>query len=370
MEETQRRSLDPRANLFRAARFPSDEPGLYFVEIEVIAEAQLVGAIRFGNINFQPWDFSDRSPGEKRLMYLRLPSRVFGGDGANITEEHYQSFHTGLSPAEEFVTLTSLALRRRLHVGAQVKSGDSPSRHERRFRPYPELTEGENVSIAVGLLEDVELLPSKIQRAFLLATRFYHQGLMLSDRDPELAYLQHVSALEILSARKKLHLQPEEVIDKGAYELLQQIDNSAVREKLTKYLHKREGIKAAVIKLAREYVQDDFFVKHPEEPDLWINSNNIESLIKNVYNARSDLLHSGIPLPDDVLTRSSAREELSFGIPLRHGWRDEDSKDALDPNVNSDRIPNLAAFERLTRHILLNFARQNADRQKFSGQNS
>ncbi len=359
---------DRRINLFRIAGLRQNSPRTYFTEHEVIAECHFSGIAQFKNIEFRPWSSDDGiEPGDRRLYFLRFPGRIWGAGGPDILEDMEHGFHSGISDREEFVVLASVFLRRRLMLGATTKTGESPMRQERQTKIYQELTEkGPNLTLLPKFLQKVERLEHDDQHAFLLSSRYYHLGLSLSDQDPELAYLSHVSALEVLAHGLKTELDPEEVIDPELFDAVRSIPDGEVRQKTIVLLAETGKAGAFFRRLITSLTADSFFRTDLVHWKGVINRDNLDCVAKNIYQVRSKALHQGEPFPDRLIgNRTSELEEFPIGILQHQGKGKPLGKDMQgDPCKNPKRIPNLPAFERLTNHILLQFVETRTKKRK------
>lgn len=353
-----RRPTDPRIQVLRSAEIRKTLKSAFFTEHEVEIECHLPGVARYKSIELRPWSFDEFGPGDRRLLCLRFPGRMSGGKGGlDILEDMKHGFDSGLNDHEEFVVLASVFLRRRLKIGATTRMNDSPFRHDPRASIYAELKEdGKNLTLLPRFFTKVSKLQARDQHALLLASRFYHQGMALSDRDHELAYLAHVSAVEVLAHRMKLSHDPSEAIIETVWEAVQTIPDESARKLTVASLAETGRSTAWFVKLITTLTDDSFFRKDLPIPFTAITRDNLKAVASNVYRARSNALHMGQPFPSDLIWRTENREELGIGIPGRRGREIKGNYANLaDPKKNKDRIPNLPAFERLVNHLLMRF---------------
>lgn len=328
--------------------------GFYTTEHEVYAECDIVGSAQIGSIVLRSWEIREFSRGESRLLHLTFPNRQLGYlEGLeNPIDEMRHGFDSGLTPAEEFVSLASLFLRRRLRVGATVKVGGQPNYMKRKHKPYSQLVDrSENLQPLPEFFEKVALLCEEDQQSLILAARFYCQGLRMTTEDPELAYISHLCSLEALVNRFKVSLNHTDCIAPEILAGLLTIPDEGIREKTIKSLARVGRVAYVVRRMVETLVDDSFFIQN-SDPNYWITRDNLPRLMRNIYSARSKTLHEGKPFPEDVMMSTFEGEELPFGISVRRGIM---ASYEADPFKNPNRIPLLHAFERLVNHILRRF---------------
>ena len=298
------------------------------VEYEVTTDSAAFRSYATGDYLFSTWERPERKPGIYRKLLLRILAKtVVSAAEVGAAEPTRKGFYHGGGIAEELIALAALFLRARFKLGPVLRIHDAPiyiSREEkildrdiiRDSVPLDEL--GDWFKLAQGLKDEWHL-------DFITAARFYQRGLLFIDTNPEIAYLDLISAIETLSGSNGFGKR-----------------------------RKRGLVKARFVKFIINNTTDDFWdpkrIDTHLPPVLYVEKNDLKEYLKRVYRIRSDYLHDGIPFPPFIYEPPYKNAELPLGDKT---WTTEKLW------TKADFIPLPHFFERLVRHVLINFLRDN-----------
>lgn len=185
--------------------------------------------------------------------------------------------------------------------------------------------------------------------AFFTAARFYRRSLMTFDVDPESAYLNLITAGEIVAS---FHEIPEaKILDSEACTVLEQITkemNNGAR--LANFLRGRlRGIKRRFVFSLSNMVDESFFDRREAEWELGsFKKEDFSKRIGAAYDLRSRFVHSGYPFGSWIKLHMD-RSEVPVGEPI---VPDREMAKALG------KAPLFNGLERVIRYALLHFAAQ------------
>lgn len=319
-------------------------------EYEVICDSHIVGELRYGPYYFTIWEFDRKEAGEERLLCLRIREAVLP-EGQELWRSATKTglYHGGGIPAE-LVALACVFLRRTLRLGRLVRMDDSPRMFSQTFGGTPHYLErGEaNLGQMGDWLNLVECLKPELHEPFILAARLYQQALELLGSKADLAYLNLVSAIEVLAQDFEITKPSVEEFDPTLGRLLAQVADEGLRQQLASSFLKRERfIQRRFVSFVLAHISADFWTE-PGRPTLGlISPEGLPGLLKKVYEQRSRTLHSGEPFPPAI---TSVEEELPVGLSMSIGERKWD---------RPDFIPCIPFFERLVNHVLKHFVLKN-----------
>ena len=319
------------------------------VEYEVITDTRIAGELHYKSCRFSMWDFDDFKPGEKRSLCLRLPLKSYTidelHDQANISEK--AGNYNGLTAADEIVSLASLFLRCRLELGESIRSNDTP----RRYKNKPSIqidihlvTEKErNLNYLGEFFDKVYKLDPKLQQRFILAVKMYHQAILIIEKHPDLAYLNLISAIEVLCQDHTVEIPTLSEINNKLEELINKIDDLELCNNIKNTILKREHfIKRKFVRFICDNIEDFFEnCHHPKNGK--VKKEDIELLLKKIYDQRSKTLHTGEPFPPFALSAPLFGSEIDFSYSMSIGekkWERE------------DYIPHVHFFEKLVNHVI------------------
>jgi hypothetical protein len=195
-------------------------------------------------------------------------------------------------------------------------------------------------------------LNEKWHLKFILATKLYHQALLVIEKQPDLAYLNLVSAIEVLANEMQIEKSIDDLNDMELKNQIDKIEDQELKQNIINALLNREQfIKKKFTSFIVNHIGDEFWQE--EQPQAAkIGKGEIESVLSNIYIQRSRTLHDGEPFPPYIF------EGALFGnvtdIPPFESMRVGEKK--WD---NKGYIPYFHFFERLVRHVLVNFIKMN-----------
>jgi hypothetical protein len=169
----------------------------HITEYEVIADTHIVGDFTYGPYYFTIWEFSTKHEGEERKLRLRIRERAFSNDYQPWKSAERSGFYHGGGTADELVALASLFLRRRFQLGSIVRMDDSPRllSIKQGWIDRPLVAGQSNLEELPEWLKLVEGLDSSYHQRFILAVRLYHRALLMIEEQPDMAYLNLISAI-------------------------------------------------------------------------------------------------------------------------------------------------------------------------------
>ena len=237
------------------------------IEYEVSTDGETIGEIRFGPYFFTIWEFARKRDGQPRKLLLRV-REVRLGERPQASKKGY--YHGG-DLADEVAALSSLFLRRRFQVSALVRRDEQPLLIARE-RDDDDLIDRALVSGTRNLehlgpwFEHIARFEPKLHLALMLAVRMYHRGILQIEDAPDLAYLNFVSAIEVLCQRHPIPPVALEEVDAGLATAVAQIADDKVRAAVTKRLIDRERF------IAKRFVQ---FILDHVDAGFWNDPNRI-----------------------------------------------------------------------------------------------
>lgn len=210
-------------------------------------------------------------------------------------------------------------------------------------RPVPlDLREVRRIAPILGAPRDDHRVAS-----FLSAARFYRRALLSIENDAEGAYLNLITAGEIIS---NFHApSEEEALDEEARTALARIANEMEDgDRLATFLRGRlRGIKRRFVGAITSMVDDSFFDRWEAE-NQWgsFKKEGFPGRIAAAYDLRSRFVHSGYPFGHWINLRMS-EYEVQLGEPM---VADREMAKILA------KAPLFSGLERVTRYVLLTMA--------------
>lgn len=343
---------------------------IHSYEFEVTSDANYVGELTHGPYYFRIWDMPPQRPGESRLLCLR------------ITQE------AELPPvlptvAKEFVSLASLFLRKRLVLGPMTRWDDKPSRHRLDFKSPNHYVDidivcGETETIAgntnLGELSAWLPLVDNLEKAtrdkFTLAARFYQQAVEMIEAVTDMAYLNLISAIETLCGDTDIGMIKLAEVDNALANAIVRVNPLDLQREIEERIMKRERfIKRRFVEFIKQHIDDSFWTyQRRPQPHARIKPDDLDRLLKNVYDQRSRTLHTGEPFPEYIYMSQQLTdishleynkaykigrtymEEIPFGNTIMIGSRSWTAE---------EYIPHPHFFERLVNHVLKNYLKTN-----------
>lgn len=325
------------------------------LEYEIIADANITADLDYGPYYFCMWDFAEEKSivfrnGDKRKLCLRITFGLFGSDWNSASESGYS--HGG-GIADELVALSSLFLRRRLKLGPIVRRNDRPM-----YLPKStgwidkQVVEGHSsLRDLSDWLKLVEGLDTKYHLKFILSARLYHRALLLVEEEPDFAYLNLVSAIEVLCGDTDIGKVTLQDLNTKLSGLVRSIDDESLKiEVEAEILKNNRFIKRKFVKFILDNLDENFW-DEGERPKIGkIESTDLELLLGRIYDQRSKTLHEGDPFSPSVCHPPILGEEIDISLGEFQGDRIWKLKKF---------IPSVQFFERLVNHVLKTFLKRN-----------
>ena len=289
----------------------------------------------------------------------------------------------GIFPSEiasEFAAFLSVVTRRRIFIGMQTRVDGLPieqkahiyeKSHHQEAQPLKEI----NPSEIYILLENLRKLERRIRDAFILALRLYHTATQMLYTEPEFAYLFLVTCLETISSVVNRDYEPDDKFKyleskfggwKNWAAALSYVDLEGFADLL---LRNEKYTLRKLSKFVQENVPDNFFSEIKDDAKLdfgtrseigtpsvstlqsWekIEKKDLQTVLRNIYKARSKLVHEGIRLPSSIVLGHFRMVPVEATIELFNSQ-----------TVQGDtrlEVPPLLTFERLVGYTLVNYLR-------------
>jgi len=192
-------------------------------------------------------------------------------------------------------------------------------------------------------------IDDRFLNTFRAACKFYSKALQVYENDAEIAYLNLITAGEVLS--NYFHYSREELILDDMKSLilefnrLQPDSNKLIEAVTRRLLH----IKRRFTKTIASLLDEDFFLRTESEQYGSLSHKDIQKVISAAYDLRSKYVHSGIPFGSWIRSHDF-NNEIQIGRPL---VEDKDFGKILA------MAPTFIGLERIIRYCLLQFAKQN-----------
>ena len=286
---------------------------------------------------------------------------------------------SGISPeeiAKEFAAFLSLVTRRRVFVGRQIRYNGLPIEQEvdiykhLHFQEKQRPKEIEPKEI-YQLLENLQAMHRRIANGFILAMRLYHSAVEMMYTEPEFSYLFLVTCLEAISSAVYKDYRPnneEDFLD-SRFPGWKASLTPGQRAKLKEVLLRNEKfIFSKLSKFVNENVPERFWSEKEDDakPDYLtkiiessgqerisrsdttiqerekIEKESLAQVLRDIYTARSKLIHEGIRLPSSIVVG-------------HFQWLPIDAIETLEEGL---QIPPLLTLERLVSYSMVEFLRK------------
>lgn len=285
--------------------------------------------------------------------------------------------------AKGFSAFLSLITRRRIFVTKKTRSDGLPMEEEVELYQHwhsqeKQRPKGVNPEQIRQLLDNLRALDEPIANSFVLAMRLYHSATEMMYTEPEFSYLFLISSLEAVSSaviRKKDLIPGNEDDDKDKFwdsefkewKGILNTFSSSQKEQMRRLILKRERFTLRkLVRFVEKNAPERFYneTKDDAKPyhlidnsftSLWrwekIERKDLKSVLRNIYDARSRLIHEGIRLPSYIsighFRKTSAETAAELTAAL-----------IKDKGETSLKIPPLLTFERLVSYSLVEFLRK------------
>jgi len=178
--------------------------------------------------------------------------------------------------------------------------------------------------------------------------RFYLQALQNFEERPDVAYLNLITAGEVLS--NYFSYDKDELLDEQAKDIIRQIvEASDDGPELARQIKGRLfQVKRRFLRAMESLLTDPFFAESEAERDfLRLKKEDIKSRLSAAYDLRSQHVHSGIPFGSWIArTLGGEAGEVQVGTPV---VGNKDFEKVLA------RAPTYFGLERIIRYCLLRF---------------
>jgi len=189
---------------------------------------------------------------------------------------------------------------------------------------------------------------------YTTAASFYRNALCTVDRQPELAYLNLITAGEVIS--NYFAFPKQDLLDDQARKVLNQIESTAQDgQKLVRFIKGRlYQVKRGFVKTFEELINDNFFNSGESvQPFGNLKKEDLSYHIAAAYDLRSKYVHSGIPFGKWVVLGAGSRnDEKQLGTPM---VADREYQKVLS------KAPTFVGLERILRFALLKLAQTKGD---------
>lgn len=288
----------------------------------------------------------------------------------------------GSEQAQEFIYLASLFMRKRFTLGPMVREDTEPIRIYaglKSINGYIDMDvicgETDTIGDSANLDELSKWLPlvdnilPTLKDKFILAVRFYHQAIEIIETATDMAYINLVSSIETLCQDLSTETKKLEEIDQGLAAAIKKISSCDLRKDIEKRILKREPfIQNKFVNFIKNNIDASFWTYNKRPQHGRIEPVDLDRILKNIYQQRSNFLHSGTPFPEYIyltdrmpdishlkydqayIMHRLYQEEIPVGLGITSGSR------SWQP---SEYIPYPHFFERLVRHVLLNYLKRN-----------
>ncbi|MBA7496309.1 hypothetical protein ES702_06908 [subsurface metagenome] len=294
--------------------------------------------------------------------------------------------------AKEFTAFLSLITRRRIFVTKKTRSDGLPMEEEVELYQHLHSQEkqgskGVDPEQIRQLLDNLRALDEPIANSFVLAMRLYHSATEMMYTEPEFSYLFLISSLEAISSTVFRDWEPKKrnFLNKGFpgwIELGKALSSQEQKEKLQKLLLTNERfMRQKIVLFVGKYAPERFFNENVDDakPDYFnvmigrgpnglgrkylshspislkdrekIKKRDLESVLRKVYKARSQLIHNGIRLPESIVIGHFPRVKAEVMAELTERITKYKGEISLE-------IPPLLTFERLVSYSLVEFLRK------------
>jgi hypothetical protein len=296
---------------------------------------------------------------------------------------------SGIFPEEtvkEFTAFLSLVTRRRVFVSRQVRYDGLPIEKEvdlyqqSHFQEKQRLKEIEPKEI-YQLLENLQVMDRRIADGFILAMRLYHTSVKMMYAEPEFSYLFLITCLEAISSVAHKDYRPpneEKFLDERFPEWRTLVNTSEQGTKLKELLLRNERFSfQKLFEFVNENMPQRFWSEMEDDakPDYlisiiespgqerishseitkrdWemIEKGRLKQVLRDIYNARSDLVHEGKRLPKSIVLGHFPGVPVEALGEIKETLHEGQTKRPLP-------IPPLLTFERLVSYSMVEFLRK------------
>ncbi len=291
--------------------------------------------------------------------------------------------------AKEFAAFLSLYTRRRVFADRQLRVGGLPIEQEGEIYRRSHFQERQRLKEIAPkeiyqLLDNLQTMDRSVANGFILAMRFYHSAIEMMYVEPEFAYLFLVTALETISSVVYRDYRPEEeeefldsrfpgwkerlTENQGAFlKKVLLMNENFTFQKLRRFV--TENLPEQYWSETQDDAKPEYFTsvigfgpdgkgeERISRADITIQDfEKIEKVdlkisLREIYDARSGLVHGGIRLPESIVIGHSKKVPIgafSEMMPIGIG----------NQRKGKPKIPPLLTFERLVAYSMVEFLRK------------
>ena len=318
-----------------------------------MTDANIIGAASYGPYDFLMWEFSEKKPGEERKLCFRVREKEYPSNEKPWESAEKSGYYHGRGIIDELIVLSSFFLRRRLRRGPVVRMDDKPmlSASSKTWIDKALVEKKSNFAELNDWLKAVEGLNKNAHQKFILSIRLYKEAILLIENQPDLAYLNLVSAIEVLCKEQDIEDVKLDILDRKLSRIVNKIEDDNLRSKIEIYILNRERfIGRRFVAFILDNIEESFWCDEGRPEEGQINIDELPELLKRIYNQRSKFLHDGEPFPPMVFSPPYKRAEMDISLSTTIGDRKWERE---------EYIPNPHFFERLVNHVLKTFLVKN-----------
>ncbi|MBX7247106.1 MAG: hypothetical protein K1X53_16535 [Candidatus Sumerlaeaceae bacterium] len=286
------------------------------------------------------WDLQQGGDIQRIIWRIKYHSQPY-----EHKEGTRHGYYHGGGALDEVCAFVSLFTRQYVAAGGQVRQDDQPIRLPPRNGQGPircrSIAEGVvNLSDALQPFALLDRIPEKNDQRLISAARNYQRALRNMDLDGEMAYLNFITAIELFSQEHKIKVAYEE-LENPYKKIFSYIEDESIRDKLVQKLSH----------LSKKFVS---YMLHMLDEPFWSQSTSVSwnklpqeeasQYFKNLYDARSELLHSGTPLPPGTVELTAQPTDFANRLGIQAGDRRWQAK---------HMVPHISFLERATHYILM-----------------
>lgn len=324
-------------------------------EYEIIADSAVIGELKYGPYILKTWEVETKREGEERKLLLKIREKPTSDSEISTNAAKTSALYHGGGIAEELVALSSLFLRRRLRVGPILRMGDLDILLKMKYGwlDKPLIAGGKRLEDIADWIDRVVTLDQKHHQKFILSTKLYHQSLLIIEDFPDIAYLNLVSAIEVLSGDYVLDSPSlSDLCDSKLQNLINKIDDKKLRCEIESHFVEKERFhKRKFVSFILEHIDHDFWKEKGRPKSGRIKQEELPDLLKRIYDQRSRTLHNGEPFPISIYL-----PPIPIGAEILKGRSMASRGKMWKPK---DFIPYPHFFERLVNFVLKTFLLRN-----------
>lgn len=335
----------------------------YLAEYEIASECYIGGVLHHkdSKIILSPLTIEKNSNGLYYYTVKITHARERATDYWKNAEKNGYYFPNGI--VGELIVLLSLYYRCRFYLTA-IYAGELSATSIRvrtdchflylpcdhKIHPHIFTEDGKNFTRFGEFLDSFTTLDEKYHYGFILACYHYNKALKEVGIDAEMVYIRLVSAIEALSGFIKLAKAEDKLVNFDIGGLLKKSGlNDQDKAELKKVFDVRKS-RQKFLKIIKLYSKGYLKGGHFSAPHCKITKKKLPSVLRAIYDARSNYLHSGLPM---YVSRPMCGGEK---------WDTDPSAGMIVGNRKfeaTQKLPYTYFFEGLVRSCLLNFLKEN-----------